>query len=95
MTCAFSVFKDKPKNPPSMGQAVKVQETNGETFAQSFKKMAKNRAFILLLFWYSICGALLRILGAVLGELVSINFVVNYLLSTVYKSTRIMGTRIG
>lgn len=62
-----------------MCQAVKL-DIKSETFTESFKKMAKNQAFLMLMFWYSICGALLRIFGAVLGELISINFeVVNFI----------------
>lgn len=75
----FSVFKDKPKNPPSIGQALKGK-IKAETFTEALQKMIKNRSFLMLLIWYSICGALLRIMGSVLGELILTNFKVNHLL---------------
>lgn len=68
-----SVFKDKPKHPPSIAQAMRVDEKS-ENFLQSLQKMVKNRAFLMLLFWYSLLAGMLGVLAGVLGEIVLLNF---------------------
>lgn len=72
----FVVFKDTPKHPPSIVQAVKI-ETKNESFLKSLKKMMKNRAFLMLVVWYSFNAGMLISLAAVLGEIITMNFQVD------------------
>lgn len=67
------VFKDKPKNPPSVIQTLREEKKSG-TLLQSLPKMLKNGAFLMLVFWYSVCCGLFTVLGTVLGEIITANF---------------------
>lgn len=72
----ISVFKEKPKNPPSKAQAQKTKFPD-ETFMESFPKIMKNRPFLQFLGAYGIlCGTMVTI-GTVFGEIIAYNFPVS------------------